>query len=241
MNLLDMFFKGGVIMYPILLCSIVMVYIAIERLLVLRRAQIDVGQFMMKVRSIFQKGDVNAVLAFCSQKDAPIANIVRRGIVKHDLGASQVREAVEDAGKEEVYHLEKRLSILASIAGIAPMLGFLGTVTGMVSAFHRIELLGGVVNPSDLAGGIWEALVTTVFGLVVGIIAYAFYNYFVTRVARFVNEMEVATTEFLDLLQQRNLRDVPLKVRDEPDPVPHASKPMTTLVFEDDEYFRKKG
>lgn len=240
MNLLEMFFKGGVVMYPILLCSIVMVYIAIERLLVLRKAQIDVGQFMMKVRSIFQRGDVNAVLAFCAQKDAPIANIVRRGIVKHDLGANQVREAVDDAGKEEVYHLERRLSILASIAGIAPMLGFLGTVTGMVTAFQRIEALGGVVNPSALAGGIWEALVTTVFGLVVGIVAYACYNYFVTRVARFVHEMEVTTTEFLDLLQQRNLRSEPLKVRDEPHPAVHSPKPAGTLVFEDDEYFRKK-
>ena len=235
-----MFFKGGVIMYPILLCSIVMVYLTIERLLVLRKAQVDVGQFMMKVRSIFQKGDTNAVLAFCSQKDAPIANIVRRGIVKHDLGDEKVREAVEDAGKEEVYHLEKHLSILASIAGIAPMLGFLGTVTGMVSAFQRIEGLGGLVDPSDLAGGIWEALITTVFGLVVGIPAYALYNYFVTRVARFVHEMEVTTTEFLDLLQRRNM-ETPLRVRDESHSSAHPSKPEPALVFEDDAYFRKKS
>ena len=240
MNLLDMFFKGGVVMYPILLCSVLVVYIAIERLLVLRKAQVDVGQFMMKVRSIFQKGDVAAVLAFSSQKDAPIANIVRRGIVKHDLGDEKVREAVVDAGKEEVYHLEKRLSLLASVAGIAPMLGFLGTVTGMVSAFQKIEGLGGIVNPSDLAGGIWEALITTVFGLVVGIPAYALYNYFVTRVARFVHEMEVTTTEFLDLLQRRNVPEMPLKVQEESHPQVHRQKPAT-LVFEDDAFFRKKG
>ncbi|MBM2840378.1 MAG: MotA/TolQ/ExbB proton channel [Bacteroidetes bacterium] len=241
MNLLDMFFKGGVIMYPILLCSIVMVYIAIERLLVLRKAQVDVGQFMMKVRSIFQKGDVNAVLAFCSQKDAPIANIIRRGIVKHDLGDEKVRQAVEDAGREEVYHLEKRLSWVASIAGIAPMLGFLGTVTGMVSAFQKIEGLGGIVNPSDLAGGIWEALVTTVFGLLVGIPAYALYNYFVARVARFVHEMEVTTTEFIDLLQRRGTSETPLKVQDESISSVQAVKRSPELVFEDDAYFRKKS
>ncbi|MEK9138552.1 MAG: MotA/TolQ/ExbB proton channel family protein [Bacteroidota bacterium] len=239
MNLLDMFFKGGVIMYPILLCSIVMVYIAIERFLVLRKAQLDVGQFMMKVRSIFQKGDVKAVLAFCAQKDAPIANIIRRGIVKHDQSDEKVREAVEDAGKEEVYHLEKRLSILASIAGIAPMLGFLGTVTGMVTAFQHIEALGGIVNPSVLAGGIWEALITTVFGLVIGIPAYALYNYFVTRVARFVHEMEVTTTEFLDLLQQRNSAGTPLKVQDDAMSERRAAKPVP--VFEDDAFFRKKS
>jgi biopolymer transport protein ExbB len=233
MNLLDMFFKGGVIMYPILLCSLVAAYITIERLLVLRKARLDVGQFMMKLRSIFQAGDVSAVLAFCSQKDAPIANIIRQGIVKHDQGDARVREAVEDSGKAEVYHLEKHLSIMASIAGIAPMLGFLGTVTGMVSAFQQIESLNGVVNPADLAGGIWEALLTTVFGLVVGIPAYAVYNYFVTRVARFVHEMEVTTTEFVDLLRQREAKDAPLPVRDDP-------KPSRPLVFDDDEYFRKK-
>jgi biopolymer transport protein ExbB len=201
---------------------------------------------MMKVRSIFQKGDASAVLTFCSQKDAPIANIIRRGIVKHDLGDEKVRQSVEDAGKEEVYHLEKRLSWIASIAGIAPMLGFLGTVTGMVTAFQRIEVLGGMVNPGDLAGGIWEALITTVFGLVVGILAYALYNYFVTRVARFVHEMEMTTTEFIDLLQQRVAVEKPLKVQQEPvasapAPPTSASKPAPALVFDDDEYFRKKS
>ncbi len=233
MNLLEMFFKGGVIMYPILLCSVIAVYITIERLFVLRKAQLDVGQFMMKLRSIFQQGDVSAVLAFCSQKDAPIANIIRRGIVKHDQSDEKVRQTVEDAGRAEVYQLEKRLSVLASVAGIAPMLGFLGTVTGMVSAFQSIESLGGSVNPGDLAGGIWEALLTTVFGLVVGIPAYALYNYFVTRVARFVNEMEVTTSEFLDLLQQRVPKEVPLKVQDD-------QPKRRAMAFEDDEYFRKK-
>jgi len=233
MSLLEMFLKGGFIMYPILLCSVIVVYISIERFLVLRKAQLDVGQFMMKLRSIFQQGDVSAVLAFCSQKDAPIANIIRRGIVKHDQSDEKVRQTVEDAGRVEVYQLEKRLSVLASIAGIAPMLGFLGTVTGMVSAFQSIESLGGSVNPGDLAGGIWEALLTTVFGLVVGIPAYALYNYFVTRVARFVNEMEVTTSEFLDLLQQRVPKEVPLKVQDD-------QPKNRSLVYEDDEYFRKK-
>ena len=236
-----MFLKGGVIMYPILLCSVVMVYIALERLLVLRKAQVDVGQFMMKVRSIFQKGEVNAVLAFCSQKDAPIANIIRRGIVKHDLGDEKVREAVEDAGKEEVYRLKKRLSWLAIIAGIAPMLGFLGTVTGMVSAFQRIEVMGGVVNPGDLAGRTGAALVTTVFGLAIGIPAYALYNYFVARVARFVHEMEVTTTEFIDLLQRRTKPEIPLNIQDESTGIGRVAKPVSHLAFDDDAYFRRKS
>ncbi len=239
MNLLHMFFKGGVIMYPILLCSILVVYIAIERLVVLRKARVDVGQFMMKVRSIFQSGDVSAVLTFSSQKDVPIAKIVRRGVVKHDLGGAKMREAVGDAGREEVYHLKKRLSLLASIAGIAPMLGLLGTAMGMMNAFQKIEGLGGTVNSN--AGGIWEALITTVFGLVVGITAYTLYNYFVARVARFVHEMEVTTTEFLDLLQGRNVPTISFKVQEEPLHSARMSKPKTTLVFEDDAYFRKKA
>ncbi|MFN0157549.1 MAG: MotA/TolQ/ExbB proton channel family protein [Bacteroidota bacterium] len=234
MNLLEMFFKGGVIMYPILLCSVVVVFIAIEKFFVLRRAQLDVGQFIMKVRNIFQRGDIGAVLTFCSQKDAPIANIIRKGILKHDQGDLRVREAVEDAGKQEVYHLEKRLSLLASISGIAPMLGFLGTVTGMVAAFQTIEGLGGNASPGDLAGGIWEALVTTVFGLIVGIVAYVLYNYFVTRVARFVHEMEVTTSEFLDLREQQQPGSVSLKVQDE-------QATPASLVFDDDQFFRKKA
>ncbi|MCZ6776248.1 MAG: MotA/TolQ/ExbB proton channel family protein [Ignavibacteria bacterium] len=234
MNLLEMVLKGGVVMYPILLCSLIAVYVAIERYLVLRKAQLDVGQFMMKVKSIFHQGDVSAVLAFCSQKDAPISNIVRRGILKHDQGDEKVREAVEVAGREEVYHLERRLPVLASMAGIAPMLGFLGTVVGMISAFQQIESLAGNVNPADLAGGIWVALLTTAFGLAVGIPAYAVYNYFVSRVARFVHEMEVTTTEFLDLLQRREEKGAPVQVQGDP-------PPSRSFVFEDDEYFRKKG
>ncbi len=237
MNLLEMFFKGGVIMYPILLCSVIMVYVAIERYLTLRKAQLDVGQFMMKVRSLFQRGEASAVLAFCSQKDAPIANIIRRGVMKHDQGDQKVREAVEDAGKEEVYHLEKRISWLASIAGIAPMLGFLGTVTGMVAAFQQIQSLAGTVNPGDLAGGIWEALITTVFGLVVGIPAYALHNYFVTRVARFVHEMEVTSSELLDLLERKAGDPLPVQRKAQQPAV--AQEPV--LVFDDDEYFRKKS
>jgi biopolymer transport protein ExbB len=232
MNLLEMFGKGGVVMYPILLCSVIVVYIAVERILVLRRAQLDVGQFMMKVKSIFHRGDVGAVLAFCSQKNAPIANIIKRGIVKHGQGDEKIRQAVEDAGRAEVYHLEKHLSILASLAGIAPMLGFLGTVSGMVAAFQRIESLGGSVNPGDLAGGIWEALLTTVFGLVVGILAYAAYNYFVTRVRRFAHDMELTTTEFLDLLQH-NERETGKELREGP-------SESSAFVLEEDEYFRKK-
>ncbi len=233
MNLLDLYLKGGVFMHAILACSFIMVYVVIERSLVLRKARVDVGQYMMKLRSIFHQGDVSAVIAFCSQKDAPITNIIRRGLVKHDQGDMKVREAVENAGREEIYHLEKHLWVLASIAGVAPMLGFLGTVTGMIAAFQVIQSLQGVVNPGDLAAGIWEALLTTAFGLVVGIPSLFLYNYFVTRVGKFVHQIEVTSTEFLELLDGHDWTKAAVKDVTE-------ATPARALVYDGDDFFRKK-
>jgi biopolymer transport protein ExbB len=210
------------------------VYVIIERFLVLRRAQLDVGEFMRKLRSLFRRGEFSAVLAYCEEKNAPIANIIRRGILKHDQGQEKVREAIENSGREEVYHLEKRLALLASIAGIAPMLGFLGTVTGMIAAFHAVELNAGVVSPGDLAAGVWEALLTTAFGLLVGIPVLFVYNYFVTRVKKFVHEMEVTSTEFIDLLDGagKTPETAGTPARQSAPAAPHGG---------DDEYFRSKG
>jgi len=112
-----------------------------------------------------------------------------------------VKEAIENAGRQEVSKLEKGLSILATVAGVAPLLGFLGTVTGMIQAFMRIEDLAGAANPSDLAGGIWEALLTTAFGLIVGIPAYAFYNYFLSSIKKFVSDMETVANDVVDTMQ----------------------------------------
>lgn len=234
MNLLDMMFKGGVIMWPILACSLIGAYVVIERYLVLRKARVDVSEFMRKLRSLFHRGEIAAVLTYCEEKNAPVANIIRRGLLKHGEGPEKVREAIENAGREEVYHLEKRLSLLASVAGISPMLGFLGTVTGMIAAFHAVEIAGGVVSPGDLAGGVWEALLTTAFGLIVGIPALMIYNYFVTRVQKFVHEMEVTSTEFIDMVEGLAQRSEP---RQKNAPLPPETRP----VPEEDEFFRRKG
>ena len=207
MNLLSLFEQGGLLMYPILLCSIIAGVVIIERALVLRKAKTDIGQFMMRLRSVMQRGGVLAGLNFCSKSDVPIAKILKRGLTKYQDGHERVREAIENAGKEEAFQLEHRLGILASVAGIAPLIGFLGTVTGMITAFRSIEQLGGAVNPSLLAGGIWEALLTTAFGLFVGIPAFGFYNYYVTKVGRFVFEMESASEEFLDLVRSGKVEE----------------------------------
>jgi biopolymer transport protein ExbB len=234
MNLLDLMVKGGALMWPILACSLLAVYVIVERLLVLRKAQLDVGEFMRKLRSLFRRGEFSAVLTYCEEKNAPIANIIRRGILKHDQGQEKVREAIENSGREEVYHLERHLALLASIAGVAPMIGFLGTVTGMIAAFHAVEMNAGVVSPGDLAGGVWEALITTAFGLLVGIPVLLSYNYFVTRVKKFVHEMEVTSTEFIDLLEGAGKPPEAVGA-----PTRRSAPP--TSSGGDDEYFRSKG
>jgi len=229
MSLLDLFVKGGVFMYPILFCSILALVVVVERFLVLRKAKTDAGQFMLRLRSVLQKGNVMEAINFCSKTDAPLASILKKGLVKFPEGHDRIREAIENAGKEETFKLEHRLGILASMAGIAPLLGFLGTVTGMIGAFRMIEQLSGAVNPSDLAGGIWEALLTTAFGLIVGIIAFGFYNYFVNRVGRFVFEMESGSEEFLDLVVSGKL--------DENEAVTGVSRGGARQ----EDYFKEKG
>lgn len=203
MDLLSGFLKGGLLMWPILLCSIITVAIVIEKYFVLRRASVNVPRFMIQIRELMKKGDIVEAINYCSEINSPIANIIRKGLSKYQFGMERIKESIENAGKQEIYKLERGISILATISGVAPLLGFLGTVTGMISAFIKIESLGGNASPSDLAGGIWEALITTAFGLSVGIIAYLFYNYFVTRITKLISEMEITSTDFIDVLYEK--------------------------------------
>jgi biopolymer transport protein ExbB len=145
---------------------------------------------------------VNAVLSYCSQKEAPVVSIIRRGLTKLSDGDAKIREAMEGAGREELYRLEQRLTILASISGIAPMLGFLGAVIGMVKAFQAIESQAGRLTAAILGGGIYEALLAMGFGLCVGIVALVSYNYILSRVGRIAHDMEFTAGEFLDMLDQ---------------------------------------
>ena len=205
MNLIDMFLSGGIIMWPILLCSIIGLAVIIDRYVVLKKSKVNVPAFMVKVRGFIKKKDVSGAIQYCLEEKSPISNMVRKGLKKYKYGHERVKEAIENAGKQEVSKLEKGLSILATIAGVAPMLGFLGTVTGMVSAFMTIEDLQGTVGPSDLAGGIWEALVTTVFGLIVGIIALTFYNYFLSAINKLVSDMETISTDVVDTIEEASV------------------------------------
>ncbi len=201
MNLFSIFLKGGLIMWPILLCSIIGLAVIIDRYVVLRKAKINVPAFMVRIRGLIKKKDIAGATSYCMEENSPAANIIRKGLKKYKLGHERVKEAIENAGTQEVGKLEKGLSILATVAGIAPLLGFLGTVTGMISAFMRIQDLAGAANPSDLASGIWEALVTTAFGLIVGIPALAFYNYFQHAVKKLVTDMETVANDVVDIVQ----------------------------------------
>lgn len=201
MNLFEIFMKGGVIMWLILASSIVGLAVVFDRLMFLRKAKINVPAFMVRLRGLIKKKDINEAVSVCMQEKSPIANIIRKGLKKYKFGHDRVKDAIENAGKQEVINMERGLSILATVAGISPLLGFLGTVTGMITTFMTIEDLAGSANPSDLAGGIWEALITTAFGLIVGIIAFALYNYLVNAVKRLVGDMETVANDVVDTIQ----------------------------------------
>ncbi len=201
MELFSIFLKGGIIMWFILACSIIGLTVIIDRYIVIRKARINVPAFMVRIRGMLKKKDITGAISYCMEEKSPVANIIRKGLTKYKLGHERVKEAIENAGRQEISKLEKGLAVLASISGIAPLLGFLGTVTGMITAFMTIEDLAGSANPSDLAGGIWEALLTTAFGLMVGIPALAFYNYFLGAVKKLVGDMETVANDVVDIIQ----------------------------------------
>jgi biopolymer transport protein ExbB len=200
-TLLETLILGGWIMIPILLLSILAIYLFVERLITIRRSKTDPEAITRRIREYVQAGDVRGAMGYCESQDKPVTRLLRHGLERLGRPISEIQDAVQAQGKHEAFELEKRTEILASIAGIAPMLGFLGTVTGMIQAFQEIQNLQGNVNPSVLAGGIWEALLTTAAGLVVGILAFFFYNFLLTRIKRLINDMERSATDFIDLLQ----------------------------------------
>ena len=202
MNLIQMFLKGGLVMWPILACFIIGLVIVIEKFTAIRKIKINVLVFSIKLRGILKKKDIAGAINYCMEEKSPVSNIIRRGLKKYKFGRKRVIESIESAGKQEISKLEKGLATLATVAGASPMLGFLGTVTGMISAFMQIQKLQGSASPADLAEGIWEALLTTAFGLFVGILALALYNYFFSLISKIILDMERVATDILDVLDE---------------------------------------
>lgn len=201
-NVIDLAIKGGWIMVVLLVLSLIAGYIFIQRFLVIRRAGKEDHNFMNRIKDYIHEGKVNSALNLCRNTDTPAARMIEKGITRLGRPMNDVLVAIENVGNLEVAKLEKGFPVIATTAAGAPMLGFLGTVTGMVRAFFDMANAGTNVDVSLLSGGIYEALVTTVGGLVVGIIALFAYNYLVSQVDGVVNKMEARTMEFMDLLNE---------------------------------------
>lgn len=198
----DLCLKGGFIMIPLLILSLVSIYIFVERYLALRKAAVDDVTFMKRIKDYIHDGEVESAENLCKKTDTPYARLIGKGISRIGRPMNDVLVAIENVGNIEVARLGKGFTWLATTAAGAPMLGFLGTVTGMVKAFFSLASAGNSANISILAGGIYEALVTTVAGLVVGIIALFAYNYLTARVNHIMNQLENKTMEFMDLLNE---------------------------------------
>lgn len=198
----DLAMKGGPIMIPILLLSIVAVYIFFDRYFAIKKAgKFDPG-LLEKVKMYISSGKIEAATALCKSSDSPASRMLEKGISRIGRPLTDVNAAIEVVGNLEISKLEKSLPVLASVAGGAPMLGFLGTVTGMVQAFYDMSNAGNNIDITLLSAGIYQAMVTTVAGLIVGIIAYFAYNILVSNVEAVVFKMEATTSEFMDLLNE---------------------------------------
>ncbi|MCQ2384066.1 MAG: MotA/TolQ/ExbB proton channel family protein [Paludibacteraceae bacterium] len=207
MSFFDMALKGGWIMIPLVLMLVLACYIFFERLFVIHSASKEDPSFMNRIKDYIYDGKIESAVNLCKSTHTPSARMIEKGISRLGRPMSDVLVAIENVGNMEVAKLEKGLSLLSAIAGGAPMIGFLGTVLGMVEAFFNMANKGdNTVNLSDLSGGIYTAMVTTVAGLIVGILAYFAYNYLVSRVSAVMRRLESSSMEFMDLLNEPSVK-----------------------------------
>jgi biopolymer transport protein ExbB len=202
LSLWELTLKGGWIMIPIGVLSIIAIYIFIERFFAVQKAGREDASFMNNIREFIHSGKIDAAISLAKNTNSPYARMIHKGLLRLGKPLGDINTAIENTGKLEIAKLEKNITALATAAGGAPMLGFLGTVTGMVKAFYNMSKAGNNLDISNLSGGMYEAMVTTVAGLIVGLIAYFCYNIIVARIQTVVNKMEARATEFMDLLQE---------------------------------------
>lgn len=206
LSFMELLFSGGmagnIIIAILFILLILAVYIYFERFFAIKTASKTDTHFMDQIRDHVAKGNIEAAKIRCAQEDTPVARLTAKGISRIGNPLEDINTAIENAGQLEVYKLEKNTSILATIAGAGPMLGFLGTVIGMVLAFHELASSSGQAEMGSLAQGIYTAMTTTVAGLIVGIIAYIGYNHLVVKTDKVVHQMEATAVDFLDLLNE---------------------------------------
>ena len=201
LSLLTLIMKGGYIMIPIGILSIISIYILIERFITINNAGKMDKNFMNTIKDFVQNGNMNAAKALCKNSNSPVAKMVEKGISRIDKPIKEVEGAIENVGKIEVLKLEKNLGILGIIAGIAPMFGFIGTISGVIKIFYNISLADNI-SIGLISGGLYEKMITSAAGLVVGIFAYVSYHVLSMMLDKVVYKMETATVEFIDLLQE---------------------------------------
>lgn len=199
-SLLYLLKEGGVLMIPLLICSIILVYVFAQRLMVIRKAADNDPRFMQQIRDRVTNGDINGAKSLSKNTTGPVARMIDKGLSRIGKPIDHIEKSMENAGKLEVYQMEKNLSILSTIAGIAPMFGFLGTIAGMIILFFDIQHKG--FELANLAGGIYTKMVTSAVGLIIGLMAYVAYNYLNAQINKNVNRMETASVEFLDILHE---------------------------------------
>ncbi len=206
LSIMDLLLNGGVagqlIIAVLFVLLFVAVYIYFERLFAIKAASKMDSNFMNQIRDHVAKGNIQAAKVLCAQNNTPVSHLTEKGISRIGSPLEDINTAIENAGRLEVYKLEKNVSVLATIAGAAPMIGFLGTVIGMVLAFHQLATSSGQAEMGTLAEGIYTAMTTTVAGLIVGIIAYMGYNHLVVKTDKVVHQMEATAVDFLDMLNE---------------------------------------
>lgn len=202
LSIWDLTLKGGPVMIPIALLSVIGMYIFIERYILIGRASKEDSNFMNNIRDFMHNGRLDSALALCQNNNTPLARMIEKGLQRLGRPLGDINAAIENVGSLEVAKLEKNIPMLATVSGAAPMLGFLGTVTGMVRAFYDMSMAGNNLDIQLLSSGIYQAMITTVAGLIVGIIAYFCYNILVARVQKIVFKLQFRATEFMDMLHE---------------------------------------
>lgn len=206
LSIMDLILSGGtaniIIIVVLFVLLFVAVYIYFERIFAIKAASKMDKNFMNQIRDYVTNGKLEAAKMLCAQTDSPAARLIEKGVSRIGKPLDDINTAIENAGTLEVYKLERNVSVVATVAGAAPMIGFLGTVIGMIMAFHEMATSGGQAEMGSLAAGIYTAMTTTVAGLIVGIIAYIGYNHLVNRTDKVVHQMEANAVEFLDLLNE---------------------------------------
>lgn len=200
-SLWDLILKGGPIMIPIGILSIAGLYIFFERYFTIRRSgKIDMN-FISQIRDFMHHGNIEAARALCKNTNTPVARMMEKGLMRLGKPIKEIEGAIENVGKLELYKMEKNLGILGSIAGIAPMFGFLGTIFGVIKIFYNISLADNI-SIGLIAGGLYEKMITSAAGLMIGIFTYIGYHYLIVMIDRVVNKMEISAVEFIDLLEE---------------------------------------